>query len=92
MTTTVVALYEDLTAAQRATQDLVDQGGFNRQNISIAASDASGEYRRYSGDEQQPSEYAIIPVTAAQQRQAMPPEPIVLLKTRRLGRRGLDFC
>ncbi len=53
MTTVVAALYEDLAAAQRATQDLVDHGGFNRQNISIAASDASGEYRRYIGDEEQ---------------------------------------
>lgn len=52
MTTTVVALYDTLAEAQRATRDLVDSG-FNRDNISLAANDASGQYRRYLGDLQQ---------------------------------------
>jgi hypothetical protein len=55
MTTTVVALYEDLATAQHAAQDLVDSG-FNRQDISIAASDAKGEYQQYVGSGQQPSD------------------------------------
>lgn len=55
MTTTVVALYDTLAEAQRATQELVDNG-FNRDNISLAASDASGQYRRHLGDLQEASD------------------------------------
>lgn len=54
MTTTVVALYDTLAEAQQATQDLVESG-FNRDNISLAANDASGQYRRHLGDLQQTS-------------------------------------
>jgi hypothetical protein len=46
MTRTVVALYDDLTMAHHAVRDLVD-AGIPRDNISLVASDAAGEYSRY---------------------------------------------
>jgi len=49
MTRTVTAMYDSFTAAQRAVQDLVD-AGFNRDNISLIANDAAGEYKSYTAD------------------------------------------
>ena len=49
MARTIVALYDDFDAAQRAVQDLVD-AGFARTDISLVANDASGEYRRYTDE------------------------------------------
>lgn len=43
---TIVALYDDFVEAQRTVQDLVDNG-FQRNNISLVASDAEGEYADY---------------------------------------------
>lgn len=43
MTTTILALYDDLAAAQGAVTELVN-AGFSRENISIVARDATGEY------------------------------------------------
>jgi len=54
MTTTVVALYDNLTIAHRAAQDLIN-AGFSSNSISLAAGDATGEYRRYLADETQPA-------------------------------------
>jgi hypothetical protein len=51
MTVTVVALYDDLRTARHVAEHLIDQG-FNRQDISLAAGDTNGEYRRYIGAEQ----------------------------------------
>lgn len=48
MASTVVALYDDFASANAAVRDLVDNG-FNRNDVSIVASDASGEYSRYLG-------------------------------------------
>ena len=47
MTRTVTAMYDSFTAAQRAVQDLVD-AGFNRDDISLIANDAAGEYKSYT--------------------------------------------
>lgn len=44
MARTVTALFDDMTTAQRALQDLID-AGFSRDNISLVANDASGTYR-----------------------------------------------
>lgn len=49
MSQTVIALYDDFTTARRVVEDLVD-AGFSRNNISIVANDASGEYSRYLAD------------------------------------------
>ena len=46
MTRTVVALFDDFTAANSALRELVDNG-FSRDDISLMASDTSGEYGRY---------------------------------------------
>jgi hypothetical protein len=46
MTRTILALYDDLAAAQGAVTELVN-AGFSRENISIVARDATGEYPRY---------------------------------------------
>src|SRR5437868_14241258 len=43
---TVVALYDDLTAAQNAVQDLVN-AGFPRADISLVAQDVAGSYGKY---------------------------------------------
>lgn len=45
MARTIVALYDDFDTAQRVVQELVD-AGFMRENISLVANDASGEYGR----------------------------------------------
>lgn len=50
MNQTVVALYDDFETARRAVEALVD-AGFDRDNISIMASDSSGRYQRYLDDE-----------------------------------------
>ncbi|HXV43182.1 MAG TPA: hypothetical protein VEC96_08970 [Anaerolineae bacterium] len=55
---TIVALYDDFAAAQRATQELV-ANGFDRSNISLVVNDVAGEYSRYVNDPD------AIPVTAA---------------------------
>lgn len=47
MTRTIIALYNDFENAQSAVQDLVD-AGFERNDISLVANDASGEYRNYT--------------------------------------------
>lgn len=49
MTRTVTAMYDSFTAAQRAVQDLVD-AGFNRDDISLVANDAAGEYKNYTSE------------------------------------------
>jgi len=46
---TIVALYDDFAAAQRATQELV-ANGFDRGNISLVANDVAGEYSQYVND------------------------------------------
>jgi hypothetical protein len=46
MTRTVVALFDNFQHASMAVNDLVDSG-FSRQDISLMASDAEGEYGRY---------------------------------------------
>lgn len=48
MARTVIALYENFEDANRAVRDLVDRG-FDRDQISLMASDASGEYSRFTG-------------------------------------------
>ncbi|MFO7321294.1 MAG: general stress protein [Chloroflexota bacterium] len=45
MARTIVALYDNFDIAKRAVQELVD-AGFDRENISLVANDASGEYSR----------------------------------------------
>jgi hypothetical protein len=52
MARTVVALYDDFTTANDVVRDLVDHG-FAREDISLMASDAAGEYGRYLSDETQ---------------------------------------
>jgi hypothetical protein len=42
MASTVVALYDDFASANAAIKELVDNG-FSRDDISMIASDASGE-------------------------------------------------
>lgn len=49
-TRTVVALYDDFTTANDVVRELVDNG-FPRDDISIVASDARGEYGRYLGED-----------------------------------------
>jgi len=46
MANTVVALYDDFAQAQRAVEALVD-AGFDRNDISLVASDKTGDYSRY---------------------------------------------
>jgi hypothetical protein len=46
MTRTVVALYDNFSSANDAVRDLVDHG-FSRDDISLMASDAAGEYGTY---------------------------------------------
>lgn len=48
MNRTVVALYDDFNDANNALRELVD-AGFTRENISLMASDPSGEYGRSIG-------------------------------------------
>jgi uncharacterized membrane protein len=50
MTTTLSALYDNATDAQNAVRDLVNNG-FAREDISVVASDAAGEYARYEGED-----------------------------------------
>jgi uncharacterized membrane protein len=49
MTTTLSALYDNATDAQNAVRDLVNNG-FSRENISVVASNAAGEYAEYEGE------------------------------------------
>lgn len=44
--TTYIGLYDDMETAQNVVQDLVD-AGFSRENISLVANDATGEYATY---------------------------------------------
>jgi hypothetical protein len=46
MTRTIVALYEDLSTAQQVVHNLTTSG-IPRENISLVASDATGEYSTY---------------------------------------------
>ncbi len=46
MTRTILALYDDLAEAQGAVTELVN-AGFSRENISIVARDATGDYSTY---------------------------------------------
>ncbi|MCL4298508.1 MAG: hypothetical protein KJ077_22415 [Anaerolineae bacterium] len=48
MAKTIVSLYDDFATAQRVAQDLVD-AGFSRDNISVMANDAAGEYGNQMG-------------------------------------------
>jgi hypothetical protein len=50
MARTVVALYDDFTTANDVVRDLIDHG-FSRDDISLMASDAAGEYGTYLGGE-----------------------------------------
>lgn len=52
MAKTVVGLYEDINKAHRAVEDLVNSG-FSREDISLVASNATGEYDRYMADRDQ---------------------------------------
>jgi hypothetical protein len=47
MAKTIVALYDDFPTARAAIQDLVD-AGIPREDISLMASDAKGEYGDYA--------------------------------------------
>lgn len=49
MAKTVVGLFDTFDAAQDVVQDLVDSG-FRRDDISLVANDAKGEYANYGGD------------------------------------------
>ena len=46
MSQTVVAIYDEFDTARDVVEDLVE-AGYNRDNISLVANDASGEYARY---------------------------------------------
>jgi uncharacterized membrane protein len=46
MSETVVALYDDFVTAQRVVEDLVE-AGYSRNDISLVANDAAGEYSQY---------------------------------------------
>ena len=50
MSRTVVALYDDFTTANDVVRDLIDHG-FAREDISVMASDATGEYGAYLTEE-----------------------------------------
>jgi uncharacterized membrane protein len=50
MKTTVTALYDNATDAHATVRDLVDDG-VRRDNISLVASDAAGEYVDYHGED-----------------------------------------
>lgn len=50
MTRSIIALYDNFEIAQRAVQDLVDSG-FDRNDISLVANDASGEMQRYTTED-----------------------------------------
>jgi uncharacterized protein (TIGR02271 family) len=50
MTTTLVALYDDIATARRVVNDLVNHG-FDRNDISLIARDANDEYRNYVSDD-----------------------------------------
>lgn len=54
MTTTVVALYDNLIIARQAAHDLIN-AGFSSNSLSLAAGDATGEYRRFLADEEPPA-------------------------------------
>jgi len=47
MSRTTIALFDDFQTARKAVEDLVS-AGFSRENISIVANDASGEYAKYT--------------------------------------------
>lgn len=47
MARTIIALYDHFETAQNAVQELVNSG-FSRDDISMVANDASGEYQRYT--------------------------------------------
>jgi hypothetical protein len=47
MTKTIVALYDDMTAAQDAVKDLIS-AGISRDSISLVANDVSGNYSEYA--------------------------------------------
>jgi uncharacterized protein (TIGR02271 family) len=50
MTTTLVALYDDVTTARRVVDDLVNHG-FDRNDISLIARDPDEEYATYARDD-----------------------------------------
>lgn len=52
MAKTIVALYDEFDAARRVVQELVDNG-FSREDISLLASDARGEFARYHQTDQE---------------------------------------
>jgi hypothetical protein len=58
MARTVVALYDNFSDANDAVRDLVDNG-FSRSDVSIMASDVSGEYGTYLADD-----YTAVDTTA----------------------------
>jgi hypothetical protein len=61
---TIVALYDDFAAAQRATQELV-ANGFDRSNISLVFNDAAGEYSQYVNDPDATPVPVVTDATAA---------------------------
>lgn len=52
MAKTIVGLYDEFNTAQRVVQDLVDSG-FPRENISLLANNATGEFDRYESAERE---------------------------------------
>lgn len=60
MARTVIALYDDFASANAAVRELVDNG-FSRDDVSIMANDAQGEYGRYI-----PGKEGIEPSATAQ--------------------------
>jgi uncharacterized membrane protein len=66
MSKTIVALYDDFSTAERVVQELVD-AGFARENISIVANDAAGEYsHRYTRTEDLATDYDDDDVSAGE--------------------------
>lgn len=61
---TVIAVYETLQIARDVVSDLVD-AGFDRNEISLVASDSRNEYTRYVGDDTQGEEMASSAGTGA---------------------------
>jgi uncharacterized membrane protein len=51
MTKTIVALYDDLSTAERVIDNLIE-AGFSRESISVMANDASGDYSGYLNRDQ----------------------------------------
>jgi hypothetical protein len=65
MAKTVVALFDDLYTARDAVQELVNSG-FTREDVSIMANDAAGDFARYeSGDYRHDTDSGVADGAAA---------------------------